>query len=187
MIHSNFDKTAKGREEIATRKHQLPSRLRALLLLFDGKRTTDEVLQKVSGIGLNAQNIAELLHGGFIRHGDHPELSAPAPQPAHMVPSKPSGKPDDASIDKEKVPDGETVLQALYNFYTETIRTAIGLRGYALQLKVERARSVDDFRNMRQDYLAAVEKAQGAEAASHLDCRLQRLLQLEQAMVSKEA
>lgn len=68
-----FDKTDKGREEITTRKHKLPTRMRSLLLLLDGKHAAQEVLQKVAGLGLTSQHIVELLENGFIRCASTPE------------------------------------------------------------------------------------------------------------------
>lgn len=158
MMQSIFDKTEKGREEIATRKYHLPPRMRTLLLLFDGKQTAADVLGKINGLGLGQQHIVELVEAGFIASKTFraPE-AAPPPKPAPTSEST------------------EARLQALYNFYSDTIRSAIGLRGYALQLKVERARSVDDFRAIRLEYLAAVRKAQGDDAAKELDQQLIRL------------
>ncbi|MBC7413977.1 MAG: hypothetical protein H7327_03480, partial [Herminiimonas sp.] len=72
--------------------------------------------------------------------------------------------------------EGETQFQALYNFYNETIRSAIGLRGFAMQLKVERATSIDDFRLIRQSYLEAVLKSMGPELERSLRNRLDQLL-----------
>ena len=66
MNNRIFDKSDKGREEIATRKYHLASRLRTLLVLMDGKHTAADLLQKVSGLGLNVQSIDELLENGFI-------------------------------------------------------------------------------------------------------------------------
>ena len=74
--------------------------------------------------------------------------------------------------------DGETQYQALYNFFNETIRSAIGLRGYALQLKVERATTIADFRALRQAYLEGVLKAKGPELEHSLRNRLDQLLSL---------
>ncbi|AMP00909.1 hypothetical protein CAter10_3394 [Collimonas arenae] len=54
----------------------------------------------------------------------------------------------------------------------------IGLRGYGLQLKVERASSVQDFRELRQAYLEAVLKSKGEEIARSLRGRLDQLLYL---------
>lgn len=56
-----FDKTDKGREEIATRKYHIPARMRALLLLIDGKRTREQLLGNVAGLGLDHNSIEELL------------------------------------------------------------------------------------------------------------------------------
>jgi hypothetical protein len=52
MSNPVFDKTEKGREEIATRKHHLAPRLRTLLVLIDGKQGKEELLKKVAGLGL---------------------------------------------------------------------------------------------------------------------------------------
>jgi len=61
-----YDKTAKGREEIATRKYQLAPRLRTLLILIDGKHGMEYLLSKVAGIGLHEESLASLLEDGFI-------------------------------------------------------------------------------------------------------------------------
>ena len=67
MQSTVFEKTDKGREEITTRKYQLASRLRSLLVMVDGKQTTSELLTKVAQLGLDEQSIAELLEKEFRR------------------------------------------------------------------------------------------------------------------------
>ena len=74
--------------------------------------------------------------------------------------------------------DGETQFQALYNFFNETIRSVIGLRGFTMQLKVERAATIADFRLLRTAYLEAVLKAKGPEMEHSLRNRLDQLLAL---------
>lgn len=66
METNSFDKTEKGREEIATRKHQLPTRLRSLLVLVDGKQTDEVLLQKIEALGLNYSSLEKLREDGFI-------------------------------------------------------------------------------------------------------------------------
>ena len=61
-----FDKTAKGREEIASRRYRLASRLRTLLVLADGKQDREGLLKMVAGIGLDAVALEQLLNDGFI-------------------------------------------------------------------------------------------------------------------------
>lgn len=173
MTNTVFDKTDKGRVEIATRANRLAARQRTLLLLVDGHRDTVELMEKVAGLGLNETALVELLEGGFIQvHvaiADTGADTAPAPAGAENAAAVSGGsaaaESDQASAaraafsddttgvrgaaTKGILRDGETQYQALYNFYNETIRSAIGLRGYALQLKVERATTIADFRALR--------------------------------------
>ncbi len=61
-----YDKTDKGREEIATRKYQVPAKMRTLLVLIDGRHTLEWLLKNVAGLGLNEANIDQLLQQGYI-------------------------------------------------------------------------------------------------------------------------
>jgi len=184
-----FDKSDKGREEIATRKHQLAPRLRSLLVLIDGKHSTDDLLKKVAGLGLDMQSINELLDSGFI-HGTEAVATAPAPAPIAAPNPAPSETPPGErrgtglpAADARVLPENngplrssENAIQALHAFFNETIKSTIGLRGFTLQLKVERATTVSDFRELRQPYLEAVLKAKGNDIARGLRDRLDLLL-----------
>jgi hypothetical protein len=192
-----LDKTDKGREEIATRKHRLAPRLRTLLVLIDGKHGESELLKQVAGLGLNEQSVAELLASGFIGiHEEAGTTAAPATVQAAAAAQRPAVaasavaaetavlEPPPAAAESTApsglLPPGESQFQALYNFFTSTIKSTIGLRGYGLQLKVERAGSIDDFRGLRQPYVEAVLKAKGPEMARSLRDRLDQLLYLGQ-------
>lgn len=222
MMYKIFDKTDKGRDEIATRENRLPPRLRTLLLLVDGKREAVELMTKVAGLGLNEKSLVELLEGGYIQISADPEntmptvkiQALPSPPPATQSPQREpvthvdvspavrsssamspivilpetgTAEPVAASISPGEpvasesiagLREGETQFQALYNFFNETIRSAIGLRGYAIQLKVERCSTIADFKALRQTYLDAVLKAKGSEMERSLRERLDTLLQL---------
>jgi len=174
MSTAVYDKTDKGREEIATRVHHLAPRLRTLLVLIDGRHNVADLLAKVAGLGLNEQNLAELLEGGFIRDAAAAAPPAPsAPSPA-SAPAAPSPAPTAAAV----LPEGESQFEAIYHFYNETIKNTLGLRGYGLQLKVEKAGSIEDFRELRRAYLEAVQKSRGTEMARSLRERLDQLLYL---------
>ncbi len=166
MDNSIFDKTDKGRDEIATRKYQLAPRLRTLLLLVDGKHDTRVLLQKYASVGLSEESIAELLKEGFIQRVAAAPASAAKPQSAGLA----------TQSDVRRLPDGQTQFEAIYHFYTETIKNTLGLRGYGLQLKVEKAGSIEEFRELRRPYLEAVLKAKGNEMARSLRNRLDELL-----------
>ncbi len=230
MTTTIFDKTGKGRDEIATRANHLAPRLRTLLLLVDGKRDTVELMAKVAGLGLDEKSLVDLLEGGYVQVAGAAVRSevAPLAQPSGTVPvattlssavvsepdasisvqpsldaavSNPSTTPAvplDSAPQAATAPvapgttsrsdinaahqgilrDGETQYQALYNFFNETIRSVIGLRGFAMQLKVERASTIADFRLLRPAYLEAVLKAKGPEMERSLRDRLDQLLGL---------
>jgi hypothetical protein len=166
-----YDKTDKGREEIGTRKYGLSPRLRPLLVMVDGKQPVAELLKKVAGLGLDAKHLAVLLTGGFIQiaaASPAAPAAAPAPSPASAPAPAPTAAANDASP--------ENRFLATYRFYTETIKSTIGLRGYLLQMKVEKASTIDELRELRQPYLEAVLKAKGVEVAREMRARLDAVL-----------
>ncbi|GAC1324629.1 MAG: hypothetical protein NVS3B11_24360 [Collimonas sp.] len=179
---SIFDKTERGRTEIATRGHTVAPRLRTLLLLVDGKTGSDELLKKVAGLGLGQEHLDELLQAGLIQASADDTDSASAVDTAIAAEapvSKNIAPPAVAPASAEQIlPPGQTQFEAIYHFYNDTIKSMIGLRGYGLQLKVERAGSVQDFRELRQVYLEAVLKAKGDEITRSLRDRLDQLLYL---------
>jgi hypothetical protein len=100
-----FNKIDKGREEIVTRQYRLASRLRSLLVLIDGKKSTQELLHIVAGLGLDASAIVQLIDGGFIANTQDVHAAAP---PADTVnanhPGNGLGSWQDSIAD---LPDGD--------------------------------------------------------------------------------
>jgi hypothetical protein len=204
MNTSIYDKTAKGREEIATRKFQLAPRMRTLLVLIDGRKSEEELLRSVSGLGLTADSIAELQAQEFIvlATSYSAELVAEvapiapiapiatAPAPAAPIAPAPSAVPAAvgappplvavaaarAETEAKAAESPAEQFQSLYDFYNKTIKSTIGLRGFTLQLKVEKASSVDELRDLRRPYLEAVLKAKGSDIARTLANQLDQLL-----------
>ena len=218
-----FDKTDKGREEIATRIYRLAPRLRTMLLLVDGKTTTEQVLQKVAGLGVDLAGMTSLLEQAFI----HPiggatqaDSAAPseatnavaatdvqavgatvadgtggtgdtagAPAATVIFPSLPSvvvaeanpvapapPAPDVVMASDTPPPVVESQFASIYKFFNESIKKTIEFRGFALQLKVERASTVDDLRALRDGYIAQVKNVHGPEVAREIGERLDLLL-----------
>jgi len=215
-----YDKTDKGREEIATRKYQVPARMRTLLVLVDGRRDLDWLLSNIAGLGLNQQSIDELLAQDFIRMvpGTAPapvEVESAAPNPgsarARAVAKQAArlnasathlDAIDDAIASSAAVQvsaaapavvpavaaapaapaapvvalDPAEQFRQLYAYYNHSIKAAIGLRGVMLQLKVEKAVTVADLRELRTPFLQAVIKAKGGELAAAMRDELDGLL-----------
>lgn len=81
-----YDKTEKGREEIATRKNGLAARLRMLLVMVDGVKPASALLESTAGLGVDEDCLNALVADGFIvRTG--PEVPEPVAQ------SEPSRRP----------------------------------------------------------------------------------------------
>ena len=200
-----FDKTDRGREEIATRMYHLASRLRSLLVMIDGKQGTTELLLKVAGLGLTMGSFTELAGAGFIRDVSPAAASAPVHSlvstvaavsaPVHSpviatvpfsvaVAAAPRAAPDMPTADAVPQPSGAGTVEqilALHAFFNGTIKSAIGLRGFTLQLKAERAMTLADFSHLREPFLAAVLKSKGIEMARSLGARLDQLLSCAEA------
>ena len=215
-----YDKTEKGREEIATRKYHVPPKLRTLLVMIDGRNPLDALMKNFAGLGLTEANVNELLNEQYITlvsggeeskaetpTAARPPASARARMQARARVAAARGASAQAAEDADgpdvDQDDGSAMTQAaaaiehaaalppaplvvsmdsadrfraLYEFFNQTVKSTLGLRGLMLQLKVEKAANIDDFRALRRPYLEAVLKAKGREMALSLRDRLDKLL-----------
>ena len=62
-------KTAKGLEELETRKYRLEQRKRAVLIVVNGKASAAELMQKSEAIGDISPLLEQLLADGFVAAG----------------------------------------------------------------------------------------------------------------------
>lgn len=203
-----YDKTDKGREEIATRKYHIPAKQRSLLVMIDGHRSIEVLMKSFGPLGLTVDNVTELLNDGLIVLVDDgvpdpgPETITPqnhgmsaaarmaarrkaaverahhgheAAEHDHGPDTVTGGAAAPAAAAAAGMSDAERHM-ALQDFYTQTIKSTLGLRGMMLQLKVEKCAGLADFRALREPYLEAVLKAKGREMALSLSGRLDQLL-----------
>lgn len=186
-----YDKTDKGREEIATRKYHVAAKLRTLLVMIDGRQPLSGLMKNLGPLGLSEEHVDQLLSEEYIvLVGGAPSESAaePAPQAvarapvsarARMLARNAARQERMQGTEQDEQPDvaDEAIrFRALYAFYIETIKATLGLRGLPLQLKVEKAAAIGDFRALRLPYLQAAFKAKGRDAALDLRERLDDLL-----------
>jgi hypothetical protein len=197
-----YDKTDKGREEIATRKYHIPAKLRSLLVMIDGHRSLEVLMKNFGALGLTSEHVAELLKDEYIFLADagiepvteQEQLKTHGPSArARMVARRESSarshddivhaaageQPAAAAVDGSAGMSEAERHVAVHEFYTQTIKSTLGLRGMMLQLKVEKCAGLEDFRELRDVYLEAVLKAKGREMALSLSGRLDQLLGLE--------
>lgn len=162
-----YDKTDKGREEIISRRYHLANRLRTLLVMVDGKQTSDDLLAKVAALGLTRENLQELEQEGYVQRLG---LSTQFDETIAL---------QDLQDSQSTVHvNGQELFQVLYDFYTENIKQYLGLRGYNLQFVVERANDLQDFRELRTQFLDAVNKTQSPQRANELRTQLDELLSI---------
>lgn len=106
-----------------------------------------------------------------IRAAGQPVVQAP------VAAGRPAERSSEASADATPAADASVRrLAELEAFFAGTIRELIGLRGLMLQLAAERAATLDDYRALRDRYVAAIAKARGPLLAEALGARLDALL-----------
>ena len=199
-----YDKTDKGRDEIATRKYHVPAKLRSLLVMIDGRRPLEVLMKNFGPLGLSVDQVSELLRDEFIFLADDgaPEALPEAEQAKAHGPSARARMAARREVSARGLSHEDIVhaaagaaaavsmatgggeaginaserQMAVQEFYTQTIKSTLGLRGMMLQLKVEKCAGIEDFRELRDVYLEAVLKAKGREMALSLSGRLDQLL-----------
>lgn len=77
-----YSKTEQGQQEVATRAHHLPSRVRAMLIMVDGKRSVEQLLTGHPAPDDALEQLRQLAEGGFIEAA---AASSPAPAAAPTV------------------------------------------------------------------------------------------------------
>ncbi|WP_454764028.1 hypothetical protein [Cupriavidus campinensis] len=189
MVDPVYQKTEAGQEEIRTRARRLDHKLRALLLIVNGERRKSELLAQVGGMGVGEESLDTLLSLGLVASQGEPG------KPASRAAARPAGAPgtnlfaaysalgkgvddvlaDTAISQSAPVSDAESYKQ-LYHFYTDVIGNHLGLRGYVLQVKVEKAGTVAELAELRDTLGSALQKAKGDITARAIIDQLDAML-----------
>ena len=129
-------KTAKGLQVLKDRSVPLSQSQRSALIMFDGKRTVDAVLQATAFSGLTRDDIGQLIDLGLLAGTDAdaaPTPPMPASAASNVAPTEPqSGERSDRQR-----------YQEAYLLATQ-ITASLGLRGFRLNLAVEAAGNYED-------------------------------------------
>jgi hypothetical protein len=150
----NFTKTDAGRNEIKTRAHKLRPGLRSLLLVIDGQRSATQLQQVMLGLRSPPDALVELATLGLIE------------QPGALV-----------AQDAAPAPLSDTANRygVLYALMSDAVAEHLGLRGYFMQLKIERCADVAELINLLPAMRASLAKARGEEFADDWAQRMQVL------------
>jgi hypothetical protein len=146
-------KTEAGQRELRERAVDLPRSARTLLVLVDGVRSTDDLLEMVKGA--TSQDVEILLQAGLIAtSGTASSSKSVAGKAATPVPT-------------EAAPAVKLEFKELYDCLTELIREQLGvLKAFKYTLEVEKASTVDDLMPVAKRFIEDVQKQKGDSAAN---------------------
>lgn len=173
MTTTIYQKTEKGQDEIRTRANHLDQRHRAVLLMINGEKTCDDILVQLQPLGMTQAVFGELENAGYIRlHVPGATTVKAAPATASAATAE-AASPASAATSKEPAAEG---YQRLYRFYTETISRYLGLRGYLLEMKVEKAGNIAELVALRDTLKTALSKTRGEPDTSNVIAQLDLLI-----------
>jgi hypothetical protein len=152
------NKTAAGRDEIESRARKLPASLRSILLLVDGQRTARQLLDVISGLHAPVDALDQLVSLGLIADA--------TPGGAATATEQPGSSAETANR-----------YSVLYALMSDAVREHLGLRGYFMQLKIERCGNAEELLALLPELAAALAKARNAELGREFEQRLRTFAQ----------
>lgn len=138
-------KTPLGHEAFKDRRGRLTPRQRSAFLLFDGKRSVQEVLSATAAMGITQQDVQAMLDEGLLARQTVPTRAAPAGHEAAVA--EPTAMADPAVPEAPSAPGGaRSPMQRYEEAYpvAAQLTASLGLRGFRLNLAVEGAAGYDD-------------------------------------------
>jgi hypothetical protein len=127
-------KTEIGLQVMKDRSVALSPRQRSAFILFDGKRTLDDVLQATASMGIGREDIEQLVALGLLGDPAVRAGAAPAPLYPDTMPAPLTGLP--ARAPQQRYADAYPIAIKL--------TSAMGLRGFRLNLAVEGASTYEE-------------------------------------------
>lgn len=188
MREGIYRKTDAGRDEISNRGRRLSPPLRTVLLMVDGQRSLAQLREVMTGMRapddaletLLAEGLVELVPSGFdpagLMSAVVPRASvvpAPAPVPMDAGPVAAAAEAPAEAATAVAAPVSSDQYLHLYERMSEAVRAHLGLRGYFLQLKVERCSGTSDLQALLPELRMALAKAKGETFAADWERALQ--------------
>ncbi|WP_369933986.1 hypothetical protein [Xanthomonas tesorieronis] len=174
-MSERYAKTDAGRQEIADRARRLPAQLRSILLVVDGHKDDNALQQIVAGLHAPEDALAQLQQMGLIARGGGvaaapaapPSIPASSASPvastttlADAIP--PSASPGDTPVSQEAAQR----YSRLYDAMSEAVRKHLGLKGYFMQLRIERCSDAAALEALLPEFTAALGKAKSPALAA---------------------
>jgi len=147
-----YRKSARGTEALATRDPVLSMRLRSLLILVDGKRSTDQLARLSPSSEEVQQAFAQLLELGMI-------------EPLHP-PSGAAAGGEEASPSAAAAPARIVTLQEAQRAAVRGLTNLLGPTADDLCMRIESARTAQDLQVAIKRAEVAIRTARGSQAAA---------------------
>src|ERR1035437_4088979 len=154
-----YAKTEAGQQAFKTRSTELAARLRPAFILFDGKKTVDEVLAMTTGLGVVEADIQHLVASGLLEAVARPVVTPVVEKLEEVAGTQAEGASSLSSAQQRYARAWPIATQ---------ITASLGLRGVRLNIAVERAADYEELR----DLLPKIRDAVGVEKAKPLESAL---------------
>ena len=138
-----YAKTELGQTAVQNRTIALTPRQRSAFIMFDGKRSMEDVVKATSGFGVTTEDIHHLISLGLL---------APA---AVQAPAAPSPEVSAQNADGSPTLNAQEHYSKAYPIATR-LTAALGLRGFRLNLAVEAAGDIDKLKELAPKIKEAV-------------------------------
>ena len=129
-------KTQKGAREIDTRENKLDHRLRALLIMVNGRATAGDLAKKFEQIGDISPMLQQLVTDGFIEIPGAAAAAAPQPAAVPQTSAAPQGAPAGGP---EQLKQAQVALAS-------QLRSLLGPDADVITEKIEQTRSMAELR-----------------------------------------
>ncbi len=167
-----YNKTERGKVALQDRASGLLPRQRSAFIMFDGKRSTADVLKATAGLGVSSADIDQMLASGWLELSSGLATVPPSLNVAPPVPVSSAGVPTSApvvSVATGVAPTLDAQAHFLKAWPIATRLTAgLGLRGFRLNLAVE---SAGDLAKLKE-LAPKIKEAVGADKFRELEIAL---------------
>jgi hypothetical protein len=158
-----YVRTPQGDAELKLRHSALGPVVNGLLMLVNGQRTLSELVSVASKLGAPTQTIEQLRADGYIQLAP-PRVASGHTRPAPLTDAAPL-------LESTPVMDGwsDNDRRAfLYQTLIETAKKHLGLGGFVYHLKIERAVTLQELRDLAKPIGEAVARSKGPSVARAL-------------------
>lgn len=155
-----YVKTELGQTALQNRGLALAPRQRSAFILFDGKRSLEDVLKATSSLGITPDDVAHLLSLGLLAPVAGGAAAAPVATPAAAQTAQAAAAPQTAAALSHQA-DGQPTLSAQAHYskaypIATRLTAGLGLRGFRLNLAVEAAGDLDKLKELAPKIREAV-------------------------------